>query len=77
MSRSLNSPNRLLASLVPADFELLRPYLNPTELKNETVLYEAGDPVDWPHPLQPGAHRDRRFGGTPERVLRVLRNGDF
>jgi CRP-like cAMP-binding protein len=46
------SPNRLLASLVPADFELLRPYLKPTELKNETVLYEAGDPVDrvfFPH----------------------------
>jgi CRP-like cAMP-binding protein len=52
MSMSSSSPNRLLASLVPADFELLRPYLKPTELKNETVLYEAGDPVDrvyFPH----------------------------
>jgi CRP-like cAMP-binding protein len=52
MSRSVNSPNSLLASLVPADFELLRPYLKPTELKNETVLYRAGDPVDrvyFPH----------------------------
>jgi CRP-like cAMP-binding protein len=52
MSRSPSSPNRLLASLVPADFELLQPHLKPTELKNETVLYEAGDPVDrvfFPH----------------------------
>jgi CRP-like cAMP-binding protein len=52
MSRPLNSPNRLLASLVPADFDLLRPHLKPTELKNETILYEAGDPVDrvyFPH----------------------------
>jgi CRP-like cAMP-binding protein len=48
----LHSPNRLLASLVPADIELLRPHLKPTELKNETVLYEAGDPIDrvyFPH----------------------------
>jgi CRP-like cAMP-binding protein len=52
MSRPLNSPNHLLASLVPADFDLLRPHLKPTELKNETILYEAGDPVDrvyFPH----------------------------
>jgi CRP-like cAMP-binding protein len=52
VSRSPSSPNGLLASLVPADFELLRPHLKPTELKNETVLYEAGDPVDrvyFPH----------------------------
>jgi hypothetical protein len=27
MSRPLDSPNRLLASLVPADLELLRPHL--------------------------------------------------
>jgi CRP-like cAMP-binding protein len=52
MSISPSSPNRLLASLLPADFELLRPHLRPTQLKNETVLYEAGDPVDrvfFPH----------------------------
>jgi CRP-like cAMP-binding protein len=52
MSMPLHSPNRLLASLVPADIELLRPHLKPTELKNETVLYEAGDPIDrvyFPH----------------------------
>jgi CRP-like cAMP-binding protein len=52
VSRSPSSPNGLLVSLVPADFELLRPHLKPTELKNETVLYEAGDPVDrvyFPH----------------------------
>jgi CRP-like cAMP-binding protein len=51
MSMPPSSPNRLLASLVRADIELLRPHLKPTELKNETVLYEAGDPVDrvFPH----------------------------
>ena len=46
------SPNRLLASLRPADLELLRPHLKPVELKNETVLFEAGDKIDrvyFPH----------------------------
>jgi CRP-like cAMP-binding protein len=52
VSKSSRSPNRLLASLLPADFELLRPHLKPVELKNETVLFEAGDPIDrvyFPH----------------------------
>ena len=52
MSMSPSSPNRLLASLVLADFQLLQPHLKPTKLKNETILYEAGDPVDrvyFPH----------------------------
>jgi CRP-like cAMP-binding protein len=52
VSKSPSSPNRLLASLAPADFESLRPHLKPTKLKNETVLYEAGDTVDrvfFPH----------------------------
>jgi CRP-like cAMP-binding protein len=47
-----SSPNRLLASLLPADFELLRPHLKPTELKQEAVLFEAGDKIDrvyFPH----------------------------
>jgi CRP-like cAMP-binding protein len=46
------SPNRLLASLLPADFELLRPHLKPVELVHEAVLFEAGDTVDrvyFPH----------------------------
>jgi CRP-like cAMP-binding protein len=46
------SPNRLLASLRPADLELLGPHLRPVELENETVLFEAGDQVDrvyFPH----------------------------
>jgi CRP-like cAMP-binding protein len=46
------SPNRLLASLVPADFELLRPHLKPIELTHEAVLFEAGDKIDrvyFPH----------------------------
>jgi CRP-like cAMP-binding protein len=52
MSESPVSPNRLLASLPPADFELLRPHLKPIEFKNEAVLYAAGDKVDcvyFPH----------------------------
>jgi CRP-like cAMP-binding protein len=47
-----SSPNRLLASLLPADLELLRPHLQPTELKHEAVLFEAGDKIDrvyFPH----------------------------
>jgi hypothetical protein len=43
MSTSPSSPNGLLASLIPADFDLVRPYLKPIEFKNETVLYSAGD----------------------------------
>jgi CRP-like cAMP-binding protein len=40
-------PNRLLASLRPADFELLRPQLKPFQLVHEDLLFDAGDPVDW------------------------------
>jgi CRP-like cAMP-binding protein len=46
------SPNRLLASLIPADFELLRPHLKPVELVNEVVLFEPGATIDrvyFPH----------------------------
>jgi CRP-like cAMP-binding protein len=52
VSKSPRSTNRLLASLLPEDFELFRPHLKPVELKNETVLFEAGDPIDrvyFPH----------------------------
>jgi CRP-like cAMP-binding protein len=35
-------PNRLLASLAPADFELLRPHLKAIELEHEQVLFETG-----------------------------------
>jgi len=47
-----SSPNRLLASLLPADLELLRQHLKPTELKHEEVLFDAGDKIDrvyFPH----------------------------
>ena len=47
-----SSPNRLLASLLPADLELLRPHLKPTELKHAEVLFDAGDKIDrvyFPH----------------------------
>jgi CRP-like cAMP-binding protein len=49
---SVTSPNHLLASLAPADLELLRPHLKPVELKHEAVLFVAGDKVDrvyFPH----------------------------
>src|ERR1700747_1629354 len=49
---SATSPNHLLASLAPADLELLRPHLKPVELKHEAVLFEAGAKVDrvyFPH----------------------------
>src|SRR5260221_11554568 len=52
MDKSCNSPNRLLASLLPADFELLRPHLKFVELVHESVLFEAGDLIDrvyFPH----------------------------
>jgi hypothetical protein len=40
------SPNRLLASLPPSDFESLQPHLEPVDLVHEAVLFEAGDTVD-------------------------------
>jgi CRP-like cAMP-binding protein len=40
-------PNRLLASLAPADFELLRPQLKPFELVHEALLFDAGDALNW------------------------------
>ncbi len=46
MAKSPNPPNLLLASLRPADFEMLRPHLKPIELVHETVLFETGDPID-------------------------------
>jgi len=41
-----NTPtNLLLASLAPADFELLRPYLRSHAFQQHDVLFEAGDAV--------------------------------
>ena len=45
MALAPRSPNHLLASLPAADFELLRPHLQPVELVHETVLLETGAPV--------------------------------
>jgi len=45
MSKSVRSPNHLLASLPSADFELLRPHLKTIELVHATVLFEAGDAI--------------------------------
>jgi CRP-like cAMP-binding protein len=46
MANSSHSPNRLLASLPAAEFELLRPHLKSIELVQETVLFEAGDSIE-------------------------------
>jgi CRP-like cAMP-binding protein len=46
------SPNRLLDSLSPEDFELLRPHLAPVHLHHAAVLFEAGERMDrvyFPH----------------------------
>ena len=45
MAKSVRSPNRLLASLSSADFELLRPHLKTIELVHGKVLFDAGDPI--------------------------------
>src|ERR1700729_627973 len=51
-TKSPRSPNRLLASLRPTDFEVLRPHLKHVELVHQVVLYKTGDPIDrvyFPH----------------------------
>ena len=45
MARSVRPPNRLLALLPSADFELIAPHLKTIELIPETVLFEAGDEI--------------------------------
>jgi CRP-like cAMP-binding protein len=45
MANSVRSPNRLLAALQSADFELLRPHLKTVELVHGEVLFDAGDPI--------------------------------
>ncbi len=40
-----NHPNRLLASLSKADFELIRPHLKPITLAKEAVLFATGERV--------------------------------
>ena len=45
-TKSPRSPNRLLASLRPTDFEVLRPHLKHVELVHEVVLYKTGDTID-------------------------------
>jgi CRP-like cAMP-binding protein len=40
-------PNRLLASLPPQDFEMLRPHLKPFDLVHGDLLFDAGDRLDW------------------------------
>src|ERR1700704_6097944 len=52
MHGSPSSSNGFLASLLPADFDSLRPHLKSIDLVNETVLFEAGDTIDrvfFPH----------------------------
>ena len=40
-----NHPNRLIASLKTADFDLIRPHLKPIALVKEAVLFATGDRV--------------------------------
>lgn len=50
--KSPKSPNRLLASLRPADLALLRPHLESVALDQEAVLFNAGEVIDrvyFPH----------------------------
>lgn len=41
-----SASNRLLAALPPLELERIRPHLRPLELKHQTILLDAGDPVD-------------------------------
>src|SRR5688572_29100326 len=38
--------NQFLATLPPADFEQLRPFLKMVELKRHAIIHEANKPVD-------------------------------
>src|ERR1700704_2400912 len=49
---AVQHPNRLLAALPAADFELLSAQLKPIDLVHEKVLFEAGDLIQrvyFPH----------------------------
>jgi CRP-like cAMP-binding protein len=46
---AVQHPNRLLASLPPSDFELLRAHLKPVELGHGDVLFSAGDAISRVH----------------------------
>lgn len=43
----METGNRLLLSLEPADYEALSKHMRPMAFKQGTVLYEPRDPVDW------------------------------
>ncbi len=45
MAKTVRSPNRLLASLPSADFELFGRHLKTIKLVHATVLFEAGDAI--------------------------------
>jgi CRP-like cAMP-binding protein len=52
MDMTIRSPNRLLANLTPADYELVRPHLHDFELLPAVVLVAIGDEVEdayFPH----------------------------
>jgi CRP-like cAMP-binding protein len=54
MYKQHQSSNRLLASLSPADFGLLRPHLQRVQLKFKQTLYEADRPIKWVYFLEAG-----------------------
>ena len=57
MPQQSNSPNLLLSSLGEDDFELLRARLRPVELRQEVVLYGAGDIIDHVYSPIPASYR--------------------
>jgi CRP-like cAMP-binding protein len=69
----LHSSNRLLQTLPPADFELLRPYLQIGELVREAVLVEAGVPLTHIYLPQRGviSMRNSLLGGQTAEVAMV------
>jgi CRP-like cAMP-binding protein len=59
-------PNRLLAQLSDADYELLRPHLKSVPLEYKAVLYAPGQPIDFVYFIESGV-------GS---LVNTMQNGD-
>ena len=59
-------PNRLLAQLSDADYELLRPHLKSVELDYKAVLYAPGQPIEFVYFIESGV-------GS---LVNTMQNGD-
>ena len=53
-AHKIRSHNRLLSSLSVADYELIRPHLEPVDLKYRTSLYRDGQPINHVHFIETG-----------------------